>query len=74
MYASGAIASFVLSFIIMIIQGIKRRGESGETFSFMIFGALFGALFFALLSWLGVAIFIFFLLTGMVWGVSERNL
>lgn len=74
MYVSGAIIGFILGFIVFIIQGMKRKQESGESLMYVLVGALFGAVVTAFLSWLSVFIIIILILSGRVWGISDKNL
>ena len=76
MYVSGVIVAFLLSFIILFIQGTQRQRDydSDETIIKTISGALFGSVLASGLSWLIVAIIIFMLLSGKVSGISDRNI
>lgn len=74
MYISGAIIAFILAFMVFMIQGIKRKQESEEPITTVIFGALFGSVMAAFLSWLGVVILVILFLNGKMWGISEKNL
>lgn len=74
MYISGAIVGFILGFLVFMVQGIKRKQESGESLMSVLAGALFGAVMTAFLSWLSVVIIVLMILGGAAWGISERNL
>jgi len=76
MYVFGAIVAFVLSFIVFIIQGTKRRHKekvAGGSGSEVILGALFGSILASILSWLAVAILVLLFVSGKVWGISKKN-
>lgn len=74
MYISGAIVGFILGFLVFMVQGIKRKQESGESLMSVLAGALFGTVMTAFLSWLSVVIIVLMILGGAAWGISERNL
>jgi hypothetical membrane protein len=75
MYVSGMIVAFVLSFIVFMIQGTKRKKvDTQESTMEVIFGALFGSILASILSWLAVAILILLILSGKAWGISDKNI
>ena len=74
MYVSGAIIGFILGFIVFMIQGMKRKQESGESLIYVLVGALFGAVVTAFLSWLSVISIVLLILSGQAWGISDKNL
>ncbi len=74
MYVSGAIIGFILVFFVTMTQGIKRKQESGESMGAVLAGALFGSVVAAFLSWLSVIFIVIAILSGKLWGISEKNL
>ncbi len=74
MYESGALIGFILGVFIFLIQGLKRKQESGESMGAVLMGVFIGSIFTAFLSWVSVIVLVLLLLTGKVWGISEKNL
>ncbi len=75
MYESGIVVAFILSFIVLFFQGLKRQREynSDETMMKTIMGSLFGSILFAGLSWLVVVIMVLLLMSGNVWGTTKNE-
>jgi len=76
MYESGLIIAFILSFIVLLIQAIKRRRDENNERSFLteFLLVIFASIIYSLLSWLTVALVLIMLLGGKVWGISDKSI
>ncbi len=74
MYFSGVVAAFVLAFIIMFFQGIKRiQNGKDESIGMVVLGGAIFSLLGSIFSWITVLILLVLLLSGKVAHISERN-
>ena len=74
LYVSGMPVAFIMGFVLFMIQGIQRRKENEETLMQVLFGALFGAVLAALVSWISVFPFVVMIFGGMATGISDKNM